>query len=92
MLTAGNCFGGVQAGEELADGLGLAGEEQIGGDFDQGREDKPTLMGPGMRKHQPWAGTDFIAKGDQIEVEGARFVQNLFCFATEFTFEVLQFA
>ena len=45
-------FVGVEMGEEFAHVVGLAGEEEVGGDFVERFEDKPAEMSPGMREDQ----------------------------------------
>jgi hypothetical protein len=79
-------FVGLEVGEEFGDGGGLAGEVVVRGEFGEGLKDEATQVGAWMRQGQERGGTCEIVPGDQVEVEGAGFVEDDLGASTELAF------
>ncbi len=83
-------FVGLEVCEEFGDGGGLAGEVVVRGEFGEGLEDEAPQVGAWMRQGQERGGTCEIIPGDEVEVEGAGFVEDDLWPSTGFAFEFLE--
>jgi len=83
-------FVGLELGEELGDGGGLAGEVVVRGEFVEGLQDEPTEVGAGMGQGQERGGTGEVIPRDEVEVEGAGFVEDDLGASAELALEFLK--
>src|SRR6266542_5916020 len=87
---AGEDFFGVQPGEQLADGLGLSGQEEVGGNLVERFEHKAALVSARVGKGESRRGSSLPAEGDEVEIQQAWFIEDLFGLATELFFQDLK--
>ena len=76
--------------QQSGDGRLLAGQDQAGGDLAQRLEHETAQVRAGMGQSQLGGGAHLAAEGDQVEVQGARLVQDLLWPAAEFPFQLLE--